>query len=163
MGDTVRGCSSAPLAGERKACATSLERVVLSATRMLSTSRPVAAAASTLPSSGLPLRSYLVHAIRPLGSGGGSGRFVACHRKPYPYAVYECHMTDASSQSYVISIRGGGIPTVDMAALCHFNTSNWNPAHPAFKILHTHPGGSPVCHFLPYADLVFGEKVASNA
>ena len=53
--------------------------------------------------------------------------------------------------------------TVDMAAVCHFDTSKWDLAHPAFKILHTHPGGSPVCHFLPYADLIFGEKADNNA
>jgi hypothetical protein len=158
----VRGCRAAPLVGERKACATSLEAIVLSATHMLATSQPVAAAASALPSSGLPRRAYMVQTIKPLCGQGGC--FVACHSKAYPYAVYECHMTEASSQAYVVSIRsGGGLPTVDMAALCHFDTSNWNQAHPAFKILHTHPGGSPVCHFLPYADLVFVEKAANDS
>ncbi|XP_047079522.1 protein RAFTIN 1B-like [Lolium rigidum] len=158
LSDTVRECAAPPLAGERKACATSLEGVVLSATRMLGTRR-VAAAASALPSTGLPRAAYVVQATSPLGGS----RFVACHSRPYPYAVYQCHMTERSSKAYVVSIRGGmpGDTTMGMAALCHFDTSNWNPAHPAFKILRTHPGGSPVCHFLPYADLLFGEKAAN--
>lgn len=158
LSNTVRECAAPPLAGERKACATSLEGVVLSATRMLGTRR-VAAAASALPSTGLPRAVYVVQAASPLGGS----RFVACHSRPYPYAVYQCHMTERSSKAYVVSIRGGmrGHPTMNMAALCHFDTSNWNPAHPAFKILRTHPGGSPVCHFLPYADLLFGEKTAN--
>ncbi|CAM0943234.1 unnamed protein product [Alopecurus aequalis] len=160
MGRTVCHCHAAPLSGEQKACATSLEGVVQSATRMLATSRPVAAWASALHSSGLPRGKYMVQAIRPLSGG----RLVACHVNVYPYAVYGCHMAEASSQAYIVSIRGGARqPTVDMAALCHFDTSNWSPAHPAFKVLGTHPGGSPVCHFLPYADLVFGEKADNNA
>ncbi|XP_020196962.1 BURP domain-containing protein 6 [Aegilops tauschii subsp. strangulata] len=163
VGETLSTCREAPLAGEKKACATSLEGVVLSATRMLATSRPLAAAASALPNSGLPRRAYTVQAIKPLGGGGGGS--VACHSRAYPYAVYECHMMEGSSEeAYVVSIRGSsGLPTVDMAAVCHFDTSNWIPAHPAFKILGTHPGGSPVCHFLPYADLMFGVKLANNA
>ena len=163
VGETVRGCRAAPLAGERKACATSLEGVVLTAERMLATSRPLVAAASALPDFGLPRRAYIVQDIKPLGGGGGG--YVACHSRSYPYAVYECHMMEGSSEAaYVVSISGGGgLPTVDMAAVCHFDTSKWDPAHEAFKILHTQPGGSPVCHFLPYADLMFGEKADNNA
>ncbi|KAF6993262.1 hypothetical protein CFC21_010179 [Triticum aestivum] len=144
VGETLSACSEAPLAGEKKA-------------------RPLAAAASALPNSGLPRRVYTVQAIKSLGGGGGG--YVACHRRAYPYAVYECHMMeDSSEEAYVVSIRGSsGLPTVDMAAVCQFDTSNWIPAHPAFKILGTHPGGSPVCHFLPYADLMFGVKLANNA
>ncbi|CAM0943223.1 unnamed protein product [Alopecurus aequalis] len=157
VGDTVCRCSAEPLAGERKACATSLEGVVVSAKGLLATSRPVSAWASTVPSSGLPRGEYVVQAVRPLGGGGGR-HFVACHSNPYPYAVYGCHMPDGPSQAHLISIHGGGLPTVDMVAMCHLDTSNWNPAHPAFKILGTHPGGSPICHFMPYADMVFGER-----
>jgi len=159
VGDTVRGCRASPLAGEQMSCATSLEGIVLSAKRMLATRQPLAAAASALPSSGLPRHTYVVQSVTPLGGS----RFVACHIMPYPYAVYQCHMTLQQSKAYVMSIRGGaGLPTVDMAALCHFDTSNWNPAHPAFEILSTHPGGSTVCHFMPYANLVFGEKTANE-
>jgi hypothetical protein len=45
-----------------------------------------------------------------------------------------------------------------MLAFCHVDTSSWNPAHPAFEILNTRPGGSPVCHFMPYGDLAFVKR-----
>jgi hypothetical protein len=42
-----------------------------------------------------------------------------------------------------------------MAALCHLDTSKWNADHPSFEMVHTHPGGAPVCHIVPYAHLPY--------
>ncbi|TVT96922.1 hypothetical protein EJB05_57843, partial [Eragrostis curvula] len=42
-----------------------------------------------------------------------------------------------------------------MVAFCHLDTSKWNPGHPAFEVLHTRPGATPVCHFMPYGNLAF--------
>ncbi|KAK3131011.1 hypothetical protein QOZ80_6BG0500930 [Eleusine coracana subsp. coracana] len=73
-----------------------------------------------------------------------------------------CHMTDERSKAYTMTLRGlQGGPTVTMAAFSHLDTSKWNPDHPAFEILHTKPGATPVCHFMPYAHLLFGEKAAN--
>ena len=88
---------------------------------------------------------------------------------PFPYAVYYCHMTGRPSKAYAVSLRGRGVtagaggspPVTTMAAICHLDTSNWDPAHPAFEMLHTRPGGEPVCHFMSYASLLFGEKAAN--
>ncbi|TVU40156.1 hypothetical protein EJB05_13606, partial [Eragrostis curvula] len=46
----------------------------------------------------------------------------------------------------MVSLRGlrEHGPGVAMAAICHLNTSSWNPAYPAFEILHTKPGGAPL-------------------
>lgn len=161
---TIRACQAPPLAGDRKACATSLEGTVRAAARMLGTStRRLAVAASALtPSEGLPPQEYEVAAVAPLGGGG---RHVTCHDDPFPYAVYRCHMEkEASTEEYVLTLRGlqqhgSGAPVVvDMVAVCHLDTSNWSPAHPAFETLNLRPGGAPVCHFMPYADLLFSEK-----
>ncbi|CAL4905334.1 unnamed protein product [Urochloa decumbens] len=160
--DTLHGCQERPIPGEQKVCAMSIEDVVLAATRMLgiTSTGGVWAAASALPSAGLPRQSYVVW--RVVGLPGE--RLVACHIEAFPYAVYRCHMSERSSRAYVISLQGfRGGPEVDMAAICHLDTSDWDPAHPAFKLLHTHPGGAPVCHFLPYANLVFGEKAPNDA
>ncbi|XP_066357995.1 BURP domain-containing protein 15-like [Miscanthus floridulus] len=86
---------------------------------------------------------------------------------PFPYAVYRCHMEkEASTEAYVLTLRGlqygSGAPVVvDMVAVCHLDTSNWSSAHPAFETLNLRPGGAPVCHFMPYADLLFTEKAAN--
>ncbi|KAI4978729.1 hypothetical protein ZWY2020_015482 [Hordeum vulgare] len=85
---------------------------------------------------------------------------VGCHKLPFPYRVYQCHMTAGlTDKAYVVSLRGlaGGGPTAKMLAFCHFDTAKWNPAHPAFEVLGTHPG-TPVCHFMPYANPVFGMR-----
>ncbi|XP_062201839.1 protein RAFTIN 1A-like [Phragmites australis] len=157
-GQTLCGCRAAPLAGEQKACATSLEGTVRAATRMLGTtaSGRVWVAASEVPRDGLPRQAYVVSAVAALDGD----RHVGCHDEPFPYAVFHCHTAQSSTRAYEItlsSLRGRG-PAVAMVALCHRDTSNWNPAHPAFEMLGTQPGGAPVCHFMPYANLVFSVK-----
>ena len=162
--DTLSQCQALPVVPEQKACATSLEGTVESAKHMLGNG-VLWAAASALPSTpttaGLPLQSYVIQAVTTLDGD----RHVGCHVMPYPYAVYYCHMTGLPTKAYMVSLRSssGGGPAVTLAALCHLDTSNWSPAHPAFKTLHTQPGGEPICHFMSYANLLFGEKaVAGN-
>ncbi|XP_066357996.1 BURP domain-containing protein 6-like [Miscanthus floridulus] len=162
---TISACQAPPLAGERQTCATSLEGAVRAAARMLGTSaaRLSVAASALTPREGLPRQEYEVVAVAPLGGG----RHVTCHDDPFPYAVYRCHMEkEASTGAYVLTLRclqyGSGAPVVvDMVAVCHLDTSNWSSAHPAFETLNLRPGGAPVCHFMPYADLLFTEKAAN--
>uniref|UniRef100_A0A0E0FDK2 BURP domain-containing protein n=1 Tax=Oryza meridionalis TaxID=40149 RepID=A0A0E0FDK2_9ORYZ len=156
MSQTLRGCEAPPLADEQKACATSLEGVVEAAARMLG-GGAMWAAASAYPAAGLARREYAVEAVAPFAGGCCNA---ACHGTRWPYAVYNCHASAGPSKAYVVTLRGGA--TVAMAALCHRDTSNWNPEHPALVALGTRPGGAPVCHFLPYGDLMFGKK-ATNA
>ncbi|CAM0952476.1 unnamed protein product [Alopecurus aequalis] len=153
---TMLNCADPPTSGEQKACVTSLEAVVETAMGFLGT-RNVSVAASALTGAGLPHRAYMVRSVHQLGSS----RVVACHNKPYPYALYLCHTT-RRSQAYKIVIQGNfrGDQTIAMVAVCHRDTRNWTPSHPAFKVLGEHPGGNPVCHFTPYADLLFVAKVA---
>ncbi|RLN00558.1 BURP domain-containing protein 13-like [Panicum miliaceum] len=154
--DTLRRCQEPPVAGEVKACATSLEGTVRSAMDMLgSPSQGVWAATSVLPRGGLPRQPYFVEAVTPLDGG----RYVSCHRVPFPYAVYQCHIARRGYRAYVASLKGlSGGPAASMLAFCHVDTSSWNPAHPAFEVLNTRPGGTPVCHFMPYGDVAFVKK-----
>ncbi|CAN6343694.1 unnamed protein product [Urochloa humidicola] len=65
-------------------------------------------------------------------------------------------MTGKPTRAYEVTLRGAAAPPeVAMAAICHVDTSDWDPAHPAFKMVHTRPGGAPVCHFMSYASLLF--------
>ncbi|XP_037483070.1 protein RAFTIN 1A-like isoform X2 [Triticum dicoccoides] len=63
--------------------------------------------------------------------------------------------------AYVVQLQGSSRDDtkIAMVAICHRDTSNWSPSHPAFKALGEHPGGSTICHFQPYADLLFIEKM----
>ncbi|TVU40097.1 hypothetical protein EJB05_13546, partial [Eragrostis curvula] len=156
--DTLSRCQAPARAGEQKACTTSLEATVQTAVRMLGAgSRTAWAVALEIPAGGgLPLQPYVIEAVRPLDGD----RHVGCHVVPFPYAVYQCHSPGQPSTAYMVSLRGlreHGLG-IAMAAICHLNTSSWNPAYPAFEILHTKPGGAPVCHFMRYANLLFGMK-----
>ncbi|PUZ67812.1 hypothetical protein GQ55_3G464100 [Panicum hallii var. hallii] len=159
VGDTLRACQ-ARAGGERHACAASLEDMVRAAMRTLGTAGRVWVAASAVPRAGLPLQPYAVEAVAPLDGD----HHVACHDEPYPYAVFQCHRIGLSmTKAYAVSLRGlRGGPEVTMAVICHLDTSDWNPAYPAFEMLHTKPGDSSVCHFMPYANLLFGVKAAST-
>ncbi|TVT96926.1 hypothetical protein EJB05_57847, partial [Eragrostis curvula] len=158
---SLRLCRAPPNAGEVKSCTSSLEATVRSAARMLgATGGEVWAAASALAAAaGLPRQAYVVEAVAPLDGD----RHVGCHAISYPYAVFVCHMTGRPTRSYRMTLRGlRGGAAVDMAAVCHLDTSNWSPSHPAMRILLTQPGGEPVCHFVAPDNLVFGNKT-SNA
>ncbi|XP_002443500.2 BURP domain-containing protein 13 [Sorghum bicolor] len=177
--DTLSKCLQPPIAGEMKACTTSLESTVKAAMEMLGTAASgqlmqgggggggdyVWAATSALPRGGrLPRRQYVVQAVTPLDGDG----YVSCHKVPFPYAVYQCHVTYTGYGGYKVSLRGGGRhdddeegPTVSLLAFCHFDTSCWNPMHPAFQILNTHPGSTPVCHFMSYGNLAFVKKAGT--
>ncbi|KAL6653128.1 hypothetical protein ACP70R_012053 [Stipagrostis hirtigluma subsp. patula] len=159
VADTLRSCRAPPLAGELKSCTRSLESTVQSAMDMLGTTAGVLAATSVLPPTGLPHQPYEVQEVTKITGRG----YVACHKVPFPYSVYYCHMDVARGyRAYVVSLRGlSGGPAADMMVICHHNTSNWNPAHPAFEILRTHPGGAPVCHFIPNGNLVFIRKTTN--
>nr|CAB3471497.1 unnamed protein product [Digitaria exilis] len=146
-----------------RGCATSLEATVDAATRMLTgdegvlmPTRNVWATASALPIDGLPRQLYEVAAVDTLDGD----RHVVCHAYPYPYTVYRCHMT-SSTRAFVLKLRhrgAGGPEVAAVAAICHLDTSDWTPTHPVFKALDTKPGGAPVCHFIPYGHLVFGNN-----
>ncbi|CAL4891159.1 unnamed protein product [Urochloa decumbens] len=158
--DTVSRCEAPPLAGEVKTCTTSLEATVSSAVDMLGTNRAVWAATSEIPRGGLPRQPYVVKGVTKVEGG----RYVSCHKVPFPYAVFQCHMTKLGYVAHVVSLSGlQGGQEAAMLAYCHLDTSDWNPAHPAFEVLNTHPGGTPVCHFMPYANLVFVKTTKDGA
>lgn len=161
MTDTLGRCEEPPVAGEVKSYTTSLESTVQRAMDMLGigttgvvTDGSVWAVTSELPAGGLPRQPYEVEAVAPLAGS----RYVSCHRVPFPYGVYQCHIS-VGYTAYVVSLRGlHGGQVASVLAFCHVDTSGWNPAHPAFGILGTHPGGTPVCHFTQYGDLAFIDR-----
>ncbi|KAK3140165.1 hypothetical protein QOZ80_5AG0396960 [Eleusine coracana subsp. coracana] len=160
--DTLSRCQGPPMAGEVKSCTTSLEATVQSAMRMLGATTnhdgEVWAAASELSSAGLPRQPYVINAVAPIEGG----RYASCHTMPFPYAVFQCHMSrPIGYRAFKVSLTGVQEGSnVAMLAFCHLHTANWNPAHPAFEVLRTSPGGSPVCHFMPYGNLAFVKKAS---
>ncbi|GJM95229.1 hypothetical protein PR202_ga11941 [Eleusine coracana subsp. coracana] len=165
--DTLTRCQAPPLAGVVKSCSTSLEATVQAAMRFLGTDHDGVTMAATpeIPRAGLPRHPYVVQAVTQLASD----KYVSCHVMPFPYAVYLCHTTRKEPYGgFKVWLRGvggdaGEGPEVSLLAFCHMDTSGWNPAHPAFEVLHTRPGGSPVCHFTTYGSLAFVRKASTRA
>ncbi|XP_047069056.1 protein RAFTIN 1B-like [Lolium rigidum] len=156
MEATLRACETPTMAGESKFCATSLEALVERAMGVLGT-RDVRPVTSTLPRDGAPLQTYTVRAVQRVEGGPV---FVACHPEPFPYTVYRCHTT-GPSRAYMVEMEGarGAVDGVTIATVCHTDTSMWNPEHISFRLLGTKPGGTPVCHLMPYGHIIWAKNV----
>lgn len=79
---------------------------------------------------------------------------VVCHKQKYPFVVFYCHKAKMTSV-YAVPLQGEDGTRAKAVAVCHKNTSAWNPNHLAFKVLKVKPGTVPVCHFLPETHVVW--------
>ncbi|KAG6387979.1 hypothetical protein SASPL_153175 [Salvia splendens] len=149
---TVRECEDAAKE-EREVtlCATSLEAMVDFAASVVGTTD--ARAVSTEAESAERME-YLIEGVRRMGGGKA---VAACHKEEYAYAVFYCHKTD-DTVAYRVSLVGSGGVRARAVAVCHRDTSGWNPEHLAFKVLRVKPGSVPVCHYLPEDHVVWVSK-----
>jgi len=145
----IRMCEAPPMDGEEKTCATSLESMmdfVISKfgknVRVVST--------EVLQSETKPQNLVVKDAVSKLEDG----EVISCHPLMYPYVVYWCHRVQKTS-AYFVPLEGedDGV-RVKAVAVCHKDTSKWDPNHVAFKVIKDHPG-TPVCHFFPEGHLVW--------
>ncbi|ERN04703.1 hypothetical protein AMTR_s00076p00180150 [Amborella trichopoda] len=82
---------------------------------------------------------------------------VVCHTISYPYAVFYCHNV-IKAKAFKAKLEGEDGNKVDAVAICHLDTSSWDPNHVSFKVLGSKPGVEPVFHFLPEDNLVWLTK-----
>ncbi|XP_052111649.1 BURP domain protein RD22 [Arachis duranensis] len=137
--------------GEEKYCATSLESMVDFSTSKLGKNVDLV---STEISKETKLQSYKVAAgVKKINHGN---KAVVCHKQNYPYAVFYCHKTE-TIMAFKVPLEGADGSRVKAAAVCHTDTSGWNPKHLAFQVLKVKPG-TPVCHFLPEDHVVWVSK-----
>jgi hypothetical protein len=147
MEETIKECEEPGIRGEEKYCATSLESMVDFSTSKLGKD---VQAISTEAGKGSQLQKYTIApGVKKIGAGK---KAVVCHKQNYAYAVFYCHSTE-STRAYVVPLVGADGSKAKAVAVCHTDTSAWNPKHLAFKVLKVKPGTVPVCHFLP-EDLV---------
>ncbi|EAY93151.1 hypothetical protein OsI_14957 [Oryza sativa Indica Group] len=143
--NTLLECELPANKGEKKACATSLESMVDFAASSLGT-RDIKAASTFLvgKDGDTPAQEYTVTGARRMAE---TGQLIACHPESYPYAVFMCHLTEAT-RAYKASLVGKDGAAVEAVAVCHTDTAEWNPKHAAFQVLGVKPGTVPVCHFV---------------
>jgi len=150
MKKTLKGCEGPADSGERKYCATSLESMIDYATSTLGTSS-LNVLETNVPCK-LESQQYTITGI-PFHSKSGSDS-VVCHSETYAYAVYYCHESQHTTTARV-SLKGEDGSSGEGVAVCHTDTSGWNPQHLAFKVLNVKPGGAPVCHFVSNGEVLW--------
>ncbi|XP_066371448.1 BURP domain-containing protein 6-like [Miscanthus floridulus] len=149
---TLKECEAPPLDGVvAQLCVSSFKAMADFAASCLRTRDVRAATMTKLSKDGAtPRQVYVVESVRPMPVSGGD--MVACHRMPYPYAVFLCHTTTATL--YTVTLAGADGTKADAGTACHKDASpgiSW----PTFKKLGVAPGSVPVCHFLPQDSMLW--------
>ncbi|RWR73381.1 BURP domain-containing protein [Cinnamomum micranthum f. kanehirae] len=148
MMKTIKECEEPAIKGETKYCATSLESMVDFANSTLGTNIK---ALATETKKEAPKQLYT---IAPGVHKMASPKTLGCHIKAYVHTVYYCHQT-SDTTAYVVPLVGKDKVKVDTVAVCHKDTSQWNPKHMAFQKLKVKPGSVPICHFIPLDHIVW--------
>ncbi|MBA0731134.1 hypothetical protein Golax_000051, partial [Gossypium laxum] len=140
IGETIRGCERADINGEQKFCATSLESFIdLSISKLGKQIQLLSIEFSK------ETKNPLFTISRGMQNMGEHE--LVCHKREYPGAVFLCHALNKTGV-YKVPLVGRDGTKANALAVCHKDTSGWNPKHMAFQILKVKPGTVPICHFL---------------
>ncbi|KAM7251066.1 hypothetical protein ACFE04_022949 [Oxalis oulophora] len=151
---TLTQCELAPLKGEARFCATSLESMLDSTIDIFKSKIGMKVLSTThLVKPSLDLQNYT---IIEEPTEIFAEKMIGCHTMPYPYAVYYCHGQEKKNvRLFEILLEGENGGNVKAIGACHMDTSQWDHNHVSFKVLKMKPGSSPVCHFFPEDNLVW--------
>ncbi|PNY16363.1 BURP domain protein [Trifolium pratense] len=151
--NTISECEEKGIKGEEKLCVTSLESMVDFTISKLG--KNVEVVSTEVKKESSELQEYVIEkGVKKLGD---KNKTIVCHKENYPYAVFYCHKTDAT-KAYSVPLEGVDGNRVKAVAVCHTDTSQWNPKHLAFQVLKFEPGTVPVCHFVPQDHVVWVSK-----
>ncbi|MFQ6625288.1 hypothetical protein Gotur_005415 [Gossypium turneri] len=140
IGETIRGCERAAINGEQKFCATSLESFIdLSISKLGKQIQLLSIEFSK------ETKNPMFTISRGMQNMGEHE--LVCHKMEYPGAVFLCHALNKTGV-YKVPLVGRDGTKANALAVCHKDTSGWNPKHMAFQILKVKPGTVPICHFL---------------
>ncbi|KAH7524220.1 BURP domain protein RD22 [Ziziphus jujuba] len=153
--ETIKECENPSTRGEEKYCATSLESMVDFSTSKLGKD---ALAVSTEVDKETQMQKYT---IVPQVKKMVGDKSVVCHKQNYAYAVFYCHTTE-STETFIVPLEGADGTKAKAVAVCHKDTSTWNPKHVAFQVLNVKPGTVPVCHYLPEDHIVWVKNQKST-
>ncbi|KAJ0613069.1 putative BURP domain-containing protein [Helianthus annuus] len=143
MKQTLEECEKPSNEGEERYCATSLESMVdFSTTRLGKKVKVISTEVNTKEST--LVGKYKIEVAKKFPANTA----VICHKLNYAHAVFYCHKT-VSTRAYAVSMISADGKKMNVAAVCHTDTSKWNPKHLAFQVLKVKPGTVPICHFLP--------------
>ncbi|KAM1242824.1 hypothetical protein ACFX2G_035134 [Malus domestica] len=155
-------CEMKPITGETKFCATSLESMTNFVTKIIGSGVRSNILSTEHPTTSISIiQSYTIleEPKQVLAS-----KMVFCHPLAYPYAVFFCHHFEKDTKFFKVKLGGENGDKVQAVAVCHMDTSDWDPAHDLFALLGIKASASsPVCHFLPENHLVWIPSPATSA
>lgn len=137
--------------GEEKHCATSLESMVDFVTSKLGKNVQVISTESETESKS---KKFLVKdGVKMLAED----KIIACHPMTYPYVVFFCHKI-INTSAHFMPLEGEDGARVKAVAVCHRDTSEWDPNNMLLQVLKMKPGTAPACHFFPEGHLLWFAK-----
>lgn len=142
MAETLEFCTSEPATGEFRQCHASIESMVDFEVSHLGKKVMILSWDAMISDRG---NTTKIDHIKETPAKIEE-KIVTCHDVIYPYLVFGCHSTSFTSLLLVTleGIHGHAL------AVCHHNTTHWNPQHVAFRVLGVKPGdGHEVCHWIP--------------
>ncbi|KDP46236.1 hypothetical protein JCGZ_10076 [Jatropha curcas] len=152
---TLKQCETEPVEGETKYCATSLESMLDFVVSVFGSDTKFKALTTNYLKSQVVKVALQNYTIVEEPKEILAERIVACHVMPYPFVVYYCHSREGGNRLFEMLVGGEDGETVEAAAICHMDTSQWDKDHVSFRLLNIKPGTSPVCHFLPADNVVW--------
>ncbi|KAM0974994.1 BURP domain protein RD22-like isoform X2 [Malus sylvestris] len=152
--ETIQECEAPGIKGEEKYCATSLESMIDFTTSKLGTSVEALVSTEEEKEATIFMHKYT---IMPGVKKLEGEKAVMCHKQNYPYAVFYCHAIK-QTRAYIVPLVGADGVKAKAVAVCHIDTSEWNPKHLAFQVLKVKPGTVPICHFLTNDHIVWVPK-----
>ncbi|XP_021867162.2 BURP domain protein RD22 [Spinacia oleracea] len=153
--ETITGCKDKGIQGEEKYCATSLESLVDYVKNTLGLNVKAMSTEAKIIGSSNNVQNYTISAMKKVAGGDNNEvEATVCHKQSYAYAVFYCHKTKGTS-AYMVSLMSPNGSKARAMAICHKDTSAWNPQHLAFRLLNVKPGTAPICHFLPQDHIVW--------
>ncbi|XP_042515861.1 polygalacturonase non-catalytic subunit AroGP2-like [Macadamia integrifolia] len=139
--DTLEICEKSPIQGEQCTCVTSAEDFIDFVVEKLGHHICIWSSESIEGS----YENVTIGFVK-LIHGNLSEPPVLCHSLPFLFQVYYCHVLQ-KVKIYAVDIHAR--KKVNHAIMaCHYDTSNWNPNHLAFKLLGFGPGLIEVCHWI---------------
>ncbi|KAL5723848.1 hypothetical protein ACHQM5_007191 [Ranunculus cassubicifolius] len=101
--------------------------------------------------------TVLLKNTRPLLHENPKAKFVSCHELFFPYIVMYCHATSKVQvyEADLVHPETHEKMNDGMIAVCHRDTSYWDPKHVSFSALKVRPGETEICHWMSTANLAW--------
>ncbi|XP_068303574.1 BURP domain protein RD22-like [Pyrus communis] len=135
--ETIQDCEAPGFKGKEKYCATSLESMIDFTISKLGTSVEALISTEEEKKATMFMHKYT---IMPGVKKLEGEKAVLCHKKNYTYAVFYCHAIK-QTRAYIVPLVGADGVKTKAVAVCHIDTSEWNPKNldiKALQAIHTH-------------------------